>query len=154
MRMAEIMESDPTKPVFLEQPLERLAERMEVDRLLVLLRHDEVPVLVSSCHSAFSTSWRGRYVRSWATVSASRSINAGTMALRRRLDHRVANGDGASPHDLGRQSAASFRQRIERPHGAPTRPRGCVKREGVQLVDRGTRAGAVGGRPQRGFCFS
>jgi hypothetical protein len=46
VRVAEVVKSDRPQTGLLDQPFERLAERVRVDRLAVLLRYDEVVVLV------------------------------------------------------------------------------------------------------------
>ncbi len=79
--------------VLLDQPLERLAERVRVDRLAVLLRDDEILVLV------VGAPLRPLLVLALLVRSELRDRlgvevdDAGAVALRRRVDDVVADRD-------------------------------------------------------------
>src|SRR5690242_20584990 len=96
--MAEVVEPDLPQAMLLDQALECLAERVRVDRLAVLLGHDEILILVVgtplSSLLVLLPAMRPELVDRLSVEVD----HTGAVALRSRVDDLVADGDERLAH--------------------------------------------------------
>jgi hypothetical protein len=93
VRVPEVVQPDGSQVRLLDQPLERLAERVRVDRLAVLLGHDEVVVLVVVAPLSPLLVLPSSVRPELCDCLGIEVDDAGIVVLRRRVDDLAADGD-------------------------------------------------------------